>query len=117
MAEEAVSARKPFWGFWGTVLRGALIVGAPLFEETFFRGFLFKGLEASFLGTVGAILVTALLWASIHVQYEIYEMSQIFVFGLLLGAARVRTGSLLAPFLAHAMANFLATLETAVMAS
>lgn len=94
----------------------ALVIGAPLFEETFFRGFLFKGLAASRLGTSGAIVLTAALWASIHLQYEWYEIGSIFVLGLLLGAARARTGSLLVPFLMHATTNFIATLETAIVA-
>jgi len=48
----------PPWMLWI-----ALIIAAPLFEEAFFRGFLFKGFESSFMGPIGAVLVTAGLWA------------------------------------------------------
>ena len=59
----AYATASPVWMFWV-----ALVIAAPLFEETFFRGFLFRGFESSFLGPLGAVLVTAGLWALIHVQ-------------------------------------------------
>jgi membrane protease YdiL (CAAX protease family) len=102
----------PMWMLWV-----ALIIGAPLFEETFFRGFLFKGLESSVVGLAGAVLVTAALWALIHVQYEAYEVSIIFLGGVLLGAARSRTGSLLVPLAMHAVVNLVATIEMAIVAA
>lgn len=92
----------------------ALVVAAPLFEELFFRGFLLTGLRHSRLGASGAVLVTALLWASIHLQYDLYEIAGVFVFGLLLGTARVRSTSTLTPLLMHMLLNLLALLETAV---
>jgi uncharacterized protein len=101
---------KPVWLFWG-----ALIVAAPLFEELFFRGFLFKGLESSFLGTAGTIVVTALIWAVIHLQYDAYGIGTVFVLGLLLGTARAYAGTLLLPLGMHSAANFVAALETATV--
>ena len=92
----------------------AVIVAAPLFEETFFRGFLFKGVETSFLRPIGAVVVSAALWAAIHVQYDLYGMATIFIFGLLLGAARVATGSLLVPLGMHSIGNLVATIEAAI---
>ena len=47
----------------------AIIVAAPVFEELFFRGFLIEGLRRGALGDAGAIVVTSLSWASIHLQY------------------------------------------------
>ena len=96
--------------FWA-----ALVVAAPLFEETFFRGFLFRGLEASVLGATGTVIVTALLWTIIHVQYDVYWLSHVLVAGLLLGAARVATRSLYVPIAMHATLNFVATLETVIL--
>ena len=93
----------------------AVIIAAPLFEETFFRGFLFKGFESSFMGPIGAVLVTAGLWAVIHLQYDAYGMASIFLFGLLLGAARVFTASLLVPLGLHAAASLVATIEVAIL--
>lgn len=99
---------NPVWMIWL-----ALVVGAPLFEETFFRGFLFKGFESSFLGPTGAVVMTAGLWALIHVQYNGYEMAIIFCLGLLLGGARRATGTLSVPLVLHAAVNLVATIETA----
>jgi membrane protease YdiL (CAAX protease family) len=104
------ASADPVWLLWA-----ALIVAAPLFEETFFRGFLFKGLESSALGPVGAVLATSALWTVIHLQYDFYEMGIVFGLGLLLGFARVRSGSLLVPLAMHAMCNTIATLEAAVL--
>ena len=89
----------------------ALIFGAPLFEEIFFRGFLFKGFQASRIGSTGAILITSLCWAVIHSQYGIYERGIVFAGGLLLGIARVRTQSLYTPLAMHALFNVVAILE------
>jgi len=92
----------------------ALIVAAPLFEELFFRGFLFEGIRHSRLGAGGALILTSLGWAVIHLQYDVYEISAIFILGLVLGAARLKTQSIYTPIAMHAFSNLLATLEVAV---
>jgi membrane protease YdiL (CAAX protease family) len=89
----------------------AVIIAAPLFEELFFRGFLIEGLRRGRLGGAGAVIVTATCWASIHIQYGLYEIATIFVFGLVLGAARIRTGSLWVPVAMHVLTNLVATME------
>ncbi|HET7832016.1 MAG TPA: CPBP family intramembrane glutamic endopeptidase [Gallionella sp.] len=100
----------PAWLFWL-----ALVIAAPLFEETFFRGFLFRGLESSFIGPVCTIFTTAALWAVIHVQYDAYGVATVFVMGLLFGAARAVTGSLLVPLGLHALTNLASTIEAALL--
>ncbi len=92
----------------------ALVVAAPVAEETLFRGFLFEGLQASKVGAPGAMIITSLFWAAIHVQYDLYGIASIFVFGLLLGWVRLKTASVFATTWLHAVMNFIATLETAV---
>jgi membrane protease YdiL (CAAX protease family) len=92
-----------------------VVVGAPLVEETFFRGFLFRGLAASPLGGPATIVVTSLAWAAIHLQYDLYDMGTIFLLGLLLGAFRLITGSLWPPLLMHALVNLLATIQVAIL--
>jgi uncharacterized protein len=104
---DAYMTAVPVWLFWL-----AVVVAAPLFEEIFFRGFLLTGLESSVLRPAGAVIATAALWASIHTQYDLYEMTFIFVLGILFGAARVTTGSLLVPVVLHALTNLGATVET-----
>lgn len=92
----------------------ALVLAAPIAEETLFRGFLFAGFRRSPVGLPGAILLPALAWAAIHVQYDIYGMATIFVTGLLLGLARWQTDSLVTPICLHALMNLAATVETAL---
>jgi uncharacterized protein len=91
----------------------AVIIGAPLTEEFFFRGLLFAGLARSRLGSVGAICVTAVLWAIIHLQYDWYGVVTILALGILLGTARLRTGSLWVCILLHAVMNLIATVQVA----
>lgn len=92
----------------------ALIVAAPLFEELFFRGFLFEGIRHSRFGAAGALVLTSLVWAVIHLQYDVYEIGAIFILGLVLGAARLKTGSIYTAIAMHAFTNLLATIEVAV---
>jgi membrane protease YdiL (CAAX protease family) len=73
--------------FWFT-----LLVAAPLTEETLFRGFLFEGILHSKSGARGALLISAITWASIHFQYDWYGRATIVIFGLFLGYVRLRTG-------------------------
>ena len=93
----------------------ALVVAAPLFEEMFFRGFLYRGLAASAAGPNMAIAVTSLAWAAVHLQYGAYEITWLFVLGVLLGVARKRTGSLWTPLLMHAVANLGAWVEALLL--
>ena len=95
----------------------ALIVAAPLFEELFFRGFIYSGLSVSVTGPIGAIFITSLVWAIIHGQYDLYEISIIFFMGIILGTARWKTGSLLLPIGLHAFCNLVATIETMIHVS
>jgi CAAX protease family protein len=91
----------------------ALTVASPVFEETFFRGFMISGFSRSWLGFSGAVLASAAVWAIVHIQYDWYGIATVFAFGLFLGTARVRTGTLVVPLLIHAAANAFATLEAA----
>jgi membrane protease YdiL (CAAX protease family) len=84
----------------------AMIVVAPLFEEGLFRGFLFRAFDSGFLGIGATILVTSTLWAVMHIQYSWYGIGLIWVDGLLLGAARAVSGSLLVPLALHVANNF-----------
>jgi len=88
-----------------------IIVAAPIFEEVFFRGFLLEGLRRGSMGDAGAIVLTSLSWASIHIQYGLYEIGTIFVFGLAFGLARVGSRSIWVPIAMHMGINLVATLE------
>ncbi|MDZ7736521.1 MAG: CPBP family intramembrane glutamic endopeptidase [Gammaproteobacteria bacterium] len=93
----------------------ALIVAAPVFEEVLFRGFLQNGLQLSRMHGGLVLLLPAFIWAGIHLQYDFYDMSWVFLFGILLGLARWHTDSLLVPLGMHMLVNLLATVVTALM--
>jgi membrane protease YdiL (CAAX protease family) len=95
------------------VLLFAIVVVAPIFEEIFFRGFLFQGIRYSRLGPIGAIGITSLVWAVIHLQYDIYGMATVFVLGLLFGIARLKTDSIHLLLVMHSFVGLVATMETA----
>lgn len=99
---------------WRPLLITALLAGAPLGEEIFFRGFLYRGLAESWLRPLGAVLVTSAAWASIHLQYDWMGMATIFAAGLFLGWLRWRTGSTTLTILIHAVMNLVATIEAIV---
>jgi hypothetical protein len=86
----------------------ALIVAAPLFEEVFFRGFLFEGFQRSRVGPIGAVFLTALVWTILHVQYGAYELSAIFALGIIFGLARWKTQSIYPPLAMHSLFNLFA---------
>lgn len=91
----------------------ALVVIAPLMEELLFRGFLFRGYAASRLGVVGAILLTSVIWASMHIQYDVFYILQIVVLGCVFGWIRWRSGSTLLTIILHALVNLTALLQVA----
>ena len=70
-----------------------------------------SGIASSRLGGVVAVFVTAATWAIIHVQYDAYGITTIFVSGILLGFMRLKTGSLLLCVALHALMNVAATAE------
>lgn len=86
------------------------IIAAPLYEEIFFRGFLFKGIENSRAGPIGAVIITSLAWSSLHVQYDFLIIVSIFAGGLLLGWARIKTNSIYIPIAMHVLQNLIATI-------
>jgi len=106
----AYATADPVWMLWI-----AVVVGAPIFEETFFRGFLYKGFAATPLRPAGAVVLLSALWASIHLQYGLYEIGIIFAMGLLIGAARIQTGSITVPIAMHSLASLVATIEAAML--
>ncbi|MPZ42306.1 MAG: CPBP family intramembrane metalloprotease [Betaproteobacteria bacterium] len=89
----------------------ALVVATPIFEELLFRGFVFAGILASPLGRVGAVLITALAWTWIHYEFDPLEFAIIFIVGVTLGIARLRTGSLLVTMAMHMLYNLISTGE------
>lgn len=99
---ELALTHSPLW------MIASVVVVAPIFEEMVFRGFVYSGFERR-LGAIPAVLLSSALFTVLHGQYNVYELTQIFVLGMVLGLARMRTQSLLTPIVMHAANNGLAT--------
>lgn len=92
----------------------AVVVATPIGEETLFRGFLFRGWLRTPRDVWPVIILSALLFALIHVQYDWYVTGQVFVFGVLFGWMRWATGSTLLTMLLHGVINLEGMIETVV---
>jgi membrane protease YdiL (CAAX protease family) len=92
----------------------AVVMVAPITEEIAFRGFLFRGLSASWFGVGGTLVATSAAWAAMHVQYDWVNLGQIFLIGLLLGWLRWASGSTLLTIMLHMLANLGATIEAMI---
>jgi CAAX protease family protein len=88
-----------------------LVVTAPLTEEICFRGFIYRGFAASRLGTVGAVILSSLIFAGIHVQYDLITLAGVLVTALLLGTMRAISGSTLLTIAMHALNNAVVLVE------
>lgn len=72
-------------------------------EEILFRGFLQGGLIAVLGSPAKGIVLQALIFALFHL--DLWRLPEILVLGTFLGYLAYRTGSLIPPFLAHALNN------------
>jgi len=80
------------------------IIIAPLIEEIIFRGFLQSALK-NYLGRRYAILVSASLFAAVHM--DIFAFFQILILGILLGYLYEKTQTLAASVVIHILHNSL----------
>jgi membrane protease YdiL (CAAX protease family) len=94
------------------------VLGAPFFEELFFRGVLLRSLARLF-GTIGgfvgpalAIVVTGVLFGLAHA--ESLQLLGLAVFGIILSIVSYRTGRLGMNMVAHATFNLLAVAAAVV---
>jgi CAAX protease family protein len=90
----------------------AFCVAAPVSEELFARGFLYRGWSESFLGPAGAILLSSLVWTALHLQYDWFFFGEVFSIGLLFGYLRYRSNSTWLTTVLHGLNNLAATLQT-----
>lgn len=81
-----------------------LVLGQPLIEEFFFRGFLYDKLENK--GPIIAILITSILFGFIHIGYgKPIPVLTGMLTGVILGYELHKTKSLLAPIITHTLYN------------
>lgn len=93
----------------------AVGVAAPLFEEVLFRGFLLPSLACSRIGRPGAVVVSALLFAVLHVQYDLFDVGAVAALGMLFAVARLQSGSTVLTFGMHVLTNLLALAQIAAV--
>lgn len=111
-------------GFMGAVLKSAradnvlwllviaFCVAAPITEEFLTRGFLYRGWSESLLRPLGAIVLSALVWTCMHLQYDWFFLCEVFSIGLLFGTMRYRSNSTWLTAILHGINNLAATLQT-----
>jgi len=82
---------------------------APVQEELFFRGFLYRGLSAT-IGAWTTIILTSAVWSVVHLQYEWFFVGEFFALGVVFGWLRMKSGSTILTILLHGGMNLLAVL-------
>jgi uncharacterized protein len=107
---EVLKSAQADGALWLLVI--AFCVAAPITEEFFARGFLYRGWSESFLGPAGAILLSSLMWTALHLQYDWFFFGEVFSIGLLLGYLRYRSNSTWLTVILHSLNNLAATLQT-----
>ena len=94
------------------VLAVAFCIAAPVTEEFFARGFLYRGWSESFLRPVGAIVLSSMVWTILHLQYDWFFLGEVFSIGLLLGYLRFRFNSTWLTIFLHGLNNLAAVVQT-----
>jgi len=82
----------------------ALVLIAPLVEETIFRGLLFGAL-ATRLGVLAGAIITAVLFGAVHGDLVLFP--QLAALGLINALAYAATGNIWVPITLHALNNAL----------
>lgn len=88
----------------------ALVICAPILEEVLYRGYILRAWMESKLDPTVAVVLLSVLWAATHLQYDLYDMFWVFVLGLFLAYARLRSGSLYPAIAIHSAWNLAAFL-------
>jgi hypothetical protein len=107
---EDISSTAP--GMWMVLLVVVVVIGAPVVEEIVYRG----SLQTALVSTAGkwaGIVITAALFAAIHLAPV--EFPGLFVFALLLGIVRQRSGTLGAAIVTHLAFNATGLLLVSVL--
>jgi uncharacterized protein len=111
MSDTYTSARAA--GMLPLLLVSFVFLG-PLQEELLFRGFFFRGFAPA-LGKWPAVVLTAIVWALSHAQYQWFFVGEIFALGLVFGWLRARSGSTVLTIALHAAVNGMALVEVAFL--
>ena len=83
----------------------AIVIASPISEEILYRGFMFRGFVHAPRDALPSIVLISLIWSLQHIQYDLLDITELFVLGLLLGLVRWSTGSTTLTILLHAVNN------------
>lgn len=90
------------------------VIGAPLVEELFFRGFVQRGVTAGAGRTVG-VIATAAIFGTIH--YQLLQLPALVAFGLVLGVSAAVTGRLGLSIVTHMAFNATTVVNLVILSS
>lgn len=110
---QALLSHFPHTAAGAALLALLAVVLAPLFEELFFRGFLFRGLARTWGWPLGAI-VSGAIFGAVHLQLTVFI--PLFGLGVVLAWVYERTGSIWTAILLHAVFNGLSVIAWALAA-
>lgn len=94
---------------WAFSLIALVSLSAPWFEERFFRGALAEECE-KYMSKAGSAVITSALFALLHYpltsdSVPLFNLSVLFLFGLLLSCMKEKTNSLAGPIITHLAFN------------
>jgi len=107
---EVMKSARDAGALWLMAL--AFCVAAPITEELFARGFLYRGWSESFLRVPGAIVLSSLVWTGMHLQYDQFFFGEVFCIGLWFGYVRYRSNSIWLTIVLHGLNNLGALAQT-----
>jgi membrane protease YdiL (CAAX protease family) len=117
----AIAAGTSPW--WFVMQAWPTLILSPFVEESFFRGFLWRGVQFRF-GNKVAFLVTTVLFAAMHYNYWMAGgevswpgVAQYLVASSILGWLRWRSGGAVAPMIAHSLDNSGLTISQMVLSA
>ncbi|MFI3315834.1 MAG: type II CAAX endopeptidase family protein [Rikenellaceae bacterium] len=90
---------------FGGFMIGIVIIGAPLFEETLFRGVFLNDIRQKY-GTLAAIIISAIILGTIHLSLTRFISAASY--GVVFGYIYVLTKSLWSVVILHAINNAIA---------
>lgn len=83
----------------------------PIVEELVFRGWLFRQIEQTKFGSIGALFLSSILFTVIHTQYDSFiTVIMIFMQSLFLGFIRYKTCNISYSIVIHILFNSLTTI-------
>lgn len=83
-------------------------IGAPLFEELFYRGLFLRSVQRRF-GNVAAVVVPAVVFGLVH--FQLFDLLALVLFGIAMGIVTLRVGRLGLAIWAHVAFNLTALLS------